>query len=80
MGRQVLTGISPLAFERCNALPSNCNITAEDVVKSLPSGTTLEGEIKVNLKNVTSSEKHFKISISPFICCRKDLKWLVLER
>jgi len=62
MGRQILTGVSPIALQRCTALPSNCNITAADVVKSLPSCTTLEAEMKVNRKKVTFSDKHFEIS------------------
>jgi len=51
MGRQVLTGISPLAMQRCNALPENCYITDADVAEALPSGT-LAGEMKVHHNDV----------------------------
>jgi len=60
MGRQVLTGILPIAIERCSALPENCNITTEDVAESLPSSTTLEGEIEVNQKQVMVSPNSLK--------------------
>uniref|UniRef100_F6UJG6 Lipoxygenase domain-containing protein n=1 Tax=Ciona intestinalis TaxID=7719 RepID=F6UJG6_CIOIN len=45
-GRQVLTGISPLAFERCTKIPNGCDVTNEHVCGLLAEGKTLESEIK----------------------------------
>jgi len=48
MGRQVLNGMSPIAFERCRALPEHCIITENDVKDLLPAGATLHSEINVS--------------------------------
>jgi len=57
-----------MAIQRCSALPSNCNITAADVVKSLPCGTTLEAEMKVNQQKVTFADEHFEVSFFSASC------------
>ena len=46
MGRQTLTGISPLHMERCHALPEYFNVTDEDV-KHFLEGKTLEEAMEV---------------------------------
>ena len=46
MGRQVLTGISPLVITRCTSLPEHFNVTNDDVVDLLQ-GKTLEEEMEV---------------------------------
>ena len=50
MGRQVLTGISPLVIARCTSLPEHFNVTNDDVVHML-NGKTLEEEMEVTVIN-----------------------------
>uniref|UniRef100_F7AWK4 Lipoxygenase domain-containing protein n=1 Tax=Ciona intestinalis TaxID=7719 RepID=F7AWK4_CIOIN len=45
-GRQVLTGVSPLAFERCCKIPEYCGVTNEHVSGLLADDKTLESELK----------------------------------
>ena len=47
MGRQVLTGINPLAFSQCHELPTYFNVTNADVAATLGPNTSLEMEMKV---------------------------------
>ena len=47
MGRQVLTGISPLIIKQCTALPDYFNVTNDDVAGLLEDGKSLEDEMKV---------------------------------
>jgi len=47
MGRQVLTGISPLVMEKCTCLPEYFNVTNDDVIEILE-GKTLEEEMAVS--------------------------------
>jgi len=47
MGRQVLTGISPLVMEKCTSLPEYFNVTNDDVVGILEE-KTLEEEMAVS--------------------------------
>ena len=47
MGRQVLTGVSPLAFELCKELPNYFKVSDEDVVNLLDPGKTLKDEMEV---------------------------------
>ena len=44
-GRQILNGVLPTVIERCNEMPSYCNITQSDC--ALPNGVVLEKEMKV---------------------------------
>ncbi|CAK8695675.1 unnamed protein product [Clavelina lepadiformis] len=46
MGRQVLTGINPLAVSQCYKLPSYFNVINADVRQSLGPNTTLEKELE----------------------------------
>ncbi|XP_076825703.1 allene oxide synthase-lipoxygenase protein-like isoform X1 [Clavelina lepadiformis] len=46
MGRQVLTGISPLMVSRCTSLPDYFNVTNDDVCKFLSGNRTLEEEME----------------------------------
>jgi len=48
MGRQVLCGISPLAFARCFEIPNHCNLEDSHLEGILPKGKTLSSEIKIN--------------------------------
>ena len=49
MGRQVLHGISPLAFARCFEVPEHCNLSDSYLKGVLPKGKTLSSEIEVSL-------------------------------
>ena len=48
MGRQVLTGISPLAIRQCTALPEYFNVTDIDVMGLLEPGKFLDDEMAVS--------------------------------
>ena len=48
MGRQVLHGISPLAFARCFEVPEHCNLVDSYLKGVLPRGKTLTSEIAVS--------------------------------
>ena len=64
MGRQVLTGISPLVMEKSTCLPDYFNVTDEDVAGVLE-GKTLNEEMAVN-------RKLFKaLHIVPLFCSEK---------
>jgi len=75
MGRQVLTGISPLAMQRCNVLPENCYITEADVERVLHSETTLDGEMKVHHIHVAFAEKQLVMIILLILGCRRFVKY-----
>jgi len=47
MGRQMLTGISPLDIELCTAIPDYCQVSDEHVNSLLPDGCSLESEMQV---------------------------------
>uniref|UniRef100_H2Y5X3 Lipoxygenase domain-containing protein n=1 Tax=Ciona savignyi TaxID=51511 RepID=H2Y5X3_CIOSA len=62
MGRQCLTGVSPLAIQRCTTIPSNCDVTGDDVIPFLE-GKSLEEAIKIG-----------KIYLSDYSEILKDVK------
>jgi len=63
MGRQVLTGISPLVMEKCTCLPEYFNVTNDDVVGVLE-GKTLEEEMAVSTETEDLfPRKYFKKKI-----------------
>ena len=64
MGRQVLTGISPLVMEKCTCLPDYFNVTDEDVAGVLE-GKTLKEEMAVNRKLLKA------LHIVPLFCSEK---------
>ncbi|CAK8695673.1 unnamed protein product [Clavelina lepadiformis] len=57
MGRQVLTGINPLAFSQCHELPTYFNVTNADVAATLGPNTSLEMEMKAGRIYILDEKK-----------------------
>ena len=46
LGRQLLNGVHPLWFQRCDALPAKLKVDDETLTGLLPPGRTLDQEIR----------------------------------